>query len=94
MKENGVTDKEMTDAKSYLLRTLPMVIETPLDVDGLFTEIIRTKAPLTSFDNYFQDLLAVDKNKVNELCRQYLDTENYVIVVAGDVAENILDEFN
>jgi hypothetical protein len=42
MKQHGVTDKELLNAKSYLLRTLPIVIETPPDLDGLFTEIIRT----------------------------------------------------
>jgi predicted Zn-dependent peptidase len=38
-------------------------------------------------------LLKIDKATLNELCRKYLDTENFVIVVAGDVDENILDEF-
>ncbi len=93
MKQNGVTDKELLNAKSFLLRTLPMVIETPLDLDGLFTETIRTNSPLNSFDTYLERLLKIDKATVNALCRKYLNTENYVIVVAGDVEENLLDEF-
>ena len=93
MKDNGVSDQELHNAKSYLLRILPMYIETPLDLDGLFAEIIRTHSPLNSFDNYFDDLISIDKEKVNELCRKYIDVDNYVIVVAGDVDETILDEF-
>jgi len=32
-------------------------------------------------------------DQINRLARQYLNTENYVLTVAGDVPANVLDEF-
>ncbi len=93
IKYNGVTKQELQDAQAYYLSMLPMMIETPHDIGKMVYNLVRNKRSLDYFDTYFDQILSVKLADVNRVAKQYLSTDNYVLVVAGPVAENALDGY-
>ena len=93
VRENGITETELKKAQSFDLRILPMVVETPGDILNLVTDMVKYGQPLTYFDTYYDRIMRLNVSTINQLAKKYLNTENYVLTVAGDIPATILDEF-
>ena len=93
VREHGVTEEELRKTKSFDLRILPMVVETPSDILNLVTDLVKYNQPLNTFDTYYDRVMNLKRQRINALAKKYLSTKNYVLSVAGDVSANILDEF-
>lgn len=92
-REEGITARELKDAKVFFLQTLPMYNEAPGDLFQTFFDLIRDHKPLNDFDNYYNRILDVSLEEINQLAREVLIEEHYVITVAGAIPEDFLDEF-
>ena len=70
-----------------------MLVETPGDILNLVTDMVKYGQPLTYFDTYYDRIMGLTVPQIDQLAKQYINTQNYVLTVAGDVPANILDEF-
>ena len=93
VQEHGITETELRKTKSFDLRILPMLVETPGDILNLVTDMVKYGQPLTYFDTYYDRIMGLTVPQIDRLAKQYINTQNYVLTVAGDVPANILDEF-
>jgi len=88
-----VSDEELTKAKSRKIGLLPFFVRTADDVGGLVYEMLAEGRPLDSFDQRKERIMAVTKEDIRRVAQKYLDTENYIISVSGNLPEDALDEF-
>jgi len=93
VQQSGVTDEELEKAKARKIAMLTMNTRTLDDVGGLVFNMLSNKQPLDHFDKSRQRILAVTKEDIRRVARKYLDTNNYIIAVSGDIPDNALDEF-
>jgi predicted Zn-dependent peptidase len=56
-------------------------------------DLIQDKKPLDYFDQSKQRILAVSKADIQRVAKKYLDTQNYILAVSGDITSDALDEF-
>ncbi|RKY50488.1 MAG: hypothetical protein DRP91_01570 [Candidatus Neomarinimicrobiota bacterium] len=89
----GVTESELLDAKARKLSLLPFWIRTLDDVGVNVYEMLKYGRPLDYFDRKAERIRAVTLDDIKRVANKYLDTENYIIAVSGNLPEDALDEF-
>jgi len=85
-----VTDKELSDAKSYLTGSFPLRIDSNRKIAGFLTSVEFYGLGLDYVDNYRKFIEAVTKDDIQRVARKYLNTKNYVLVVVGDLEKAAL----
>ncbi len=93
VQENGVTAEELEKAKARKISLLSMHVRTPDDVGYVIFDQLKTGKPLDYFDRKKKRIMAATLEDVKAAANKYLDTENYIMAVSGDLDENALDEF-
>ncbi|MFO7916425.1 MAG: pitrilysin family protein [Candidatus Krumholzibacteriales bacterium] len=93
VQENGVTAEELEKAKARKISLLSMYVRTPDDIGSIIYDQLKTGKPLDHFDRKRERIMAVTLQDIKEAANRYLDTENYIIAVSGDLDEHALDEF-
>lgn len=93
VQEDGVTAEELENAKARKIGLLGMYVRTPDDAGYLVYDQLKTGKPIDHFDTRRERIMAVTLDDVRAAANRYLDTENYIIAVSGDLDEDALDEF-
>lgn len=93
VQQNGVTEEELEKAKARKIAMLTMNTRTPDDIGVIVFDMLQDKRPLDYFDKSKQRILSVSAADIQRVARKYLDTQNYIIAVSGNIPENALDEF-
>ncbi|RKY60865.1 MAG: hypothetical protein DRP96_04825 [Candidatus Neomarinimicrobiota bacterium] len=93
VQENGVTDDELNKAKARKISQLTLQTRTADDIGGVIFNQLRNNRPLDHFDKRRDAIMAVSKEDVQRMANKYLDVNNYIISVSGDLSENALDMF-
>ena len=93
IQKEGVTDEELMMAKTRKIGLLPLSTRTADDIGVVIFRSLKAKRSLEYFDKRRERLMAVTKEDVQRAANKYLDTENYIIAVSGDIQEDALDEF-
>ena len=93
IQEEGITDEELLEAKTRKIGLLPLYISTPDDIGGVVFNALRYGRSFDCFDGRKDRLMAVTTADVQRAANKYLDINNYIIGVSGDMAEDALDEF-
>lgn len=84
MRQEGVTDAELKDAKDYITGSFPRRTDTNSKIAGLLTQVEYFGLGLDYFDVYQREIEKVTKDDVLRVARKYLHPDNiYVIVVAN-----------
>ncbi|MFH1214546.1 MAG: pitrilysin family protein [Candidatus Neomarinimicrobiota bacterium] len=89
----GVTDEELEKAKARSIAMLSMNTRTPDEIGLIIFDLIQNKQPLDYFDQSKQRILAITKADIQRAANKYLNTDNYILAVSGDIAPDALDEF-
>ncbi|MDD5766021.1 MAG: pitrilysin family protein [Candidatus Marinimicrobia bacterium] len=89
----GVTDEELYKAKSRKIALLSYQTRTADDQGGVIFDAVRNDRSLDYFDKKRDRILSVTKEDVQRAAMKFLDTNNYVIGVSGNLDEEALDEF-
>jgi predicted Zn-dependent peptidase len=89
MKELGaigeaVTDEELARAKNYLALLYPSNFETISDEASQLAELVMYGLPDDSFNRYVANVMAVTKEDVLRVAREYIVPGKVAIVVVGD----------
>lgn len=93
VQKNGVTDEELNKAKARKISLLTLQTRTADDIASIIFNQLRDHKPLDHFDRQRDAIMAVSKEDVQRTANKYLDINNYIISVSGDLDENALDLF-
>jgi zinc protease len=92
MRDQGVTDQELADAKAYLTGSFPLRLDTNRKLAGLISTVEYYKIGLDYADRYPKLIEVVTKEEVLRVARAYLWPDRYVLVVVADQAKVALPE--
>jgi zinc protease len=84
LKENGVTEKELGDAKTYLTGSYPLSFDTSRKMVGQLVGIQREGLGLDYVKNRNALIQAVTADQVKRVAARLLDPDNVLWVVVGD----------
>ena len=93
VQKEGITDEELVKAKSQNISMLTLQTRTADDIAGVILKEIKDKKPLNHFDRRREAILAVSREDVQRLANKYLDVDNYIISVSGNLGDGSLDMF-
>jgi len=93
VQREGVTDEELEKAQARRIAMLTMNTRTPDEIGAVIFDLIQEKKPLDYFDHSKERILAVTKADIQRVANKYLDTQNYIIAVSGNMAPDALNEF-
>ena len=87
IRNDAVSDEEITNAKSYLSGVFPIRIETQ---DGLIDQLVNIKMldlPDDYLRTYRDQVNAVSTAEIQAVARKYVTPEDAAVVIVGDAAE-------
>ena len=93
IQKDGITDEELNKAKARKISLLTLQTRTTDDIAGIIFKELQDKKPLDYFDRRRDMIMSVTKKDVQRVANKYLDINNYIISVSGDLDENSLDMF-
>ncbi len=82
-----VTDKELSDAKSYLTGSFPLRIDSTKKIANFLIPVEFYELGLDYIDRYKMLIESVTKEDVLRVAKKYLDTTGYVLVMVGNMKE-------
>jgi predicted Zn-dependent peptidase len=82
-----VPDDELARAKNLEALSFPGTFETTSDMASQLAALIVYKLPDTFFDEYVPKIQAVTAADVQRVATQRLNSQTFVVVVAGDLAK-------
>lgn len=92
IREQGVTDQELTDAKAHLTGSFPLRLDTNAKLAGLISAVEYYKLGLDYADRYRTLIEGVSKQDVLRVARTYLKPEGYILVVVADQTKAAFSE--
>lgn len=81
-----IPDEEFQKAKSYLALGYPDNFESVAQIAGMLGDMIVYGLPESYFNTYVQNVLAVRKEDVERVAREYIVPGKMIVVVVGDKA--------
>lgn len=84
IRNEPVTDAELSDAKSFMTGSFPMRIETSSRIAGFLVAVEYYGLGASYIDDYPGYINSVTKQDVLRVAKTYLDTGNYTLVVVAD----------
>ncbi len=82
--ENGITEKELNDAKTYLTGSYPLRFTASGKISRMLMSIQLDNLGKDYFDKRNEYIEAVTLADVNRVARQWLDPEHLTIVIVGE----------
>ena len=87
IKEHGVSDEELDDAKAYLIGSLPLSMETDKEVAENMALLEFYDLGLDYFDKYQENVQSVSKQDVIGVAQKFLHPDKYVLVIVGNLKD-------
>ncbi len=87
IRTNPVKDNELSDAKSYIVGSFPLRLDTNSKMAGLLSLIEFYDLGLNYFTEYPKKINAVTKEDILKAAKKYLDPKNYLLVVVAKQKE-------
>ena len=87
MRDQEVSEKELTDAKSYLTGIFPIRLETQ---EGLVEQLLQIRMhglPPDYLETYRDRIMKVTREDVRRVANQYVTPDSAAVVLVGDAAE-------
>jgi zinc protease len=85
IRENPVSEAELQRAKSYLVGSFPMRLDTQSKLSRFLTQVEYFRLGLDYPDRYPSIINAITRDDIQRVARKYLDPKNYVLVIVGNV---------
>jgi zinc protease len=84
IREESVTDQELSDAKDYLIGSFPLRFDTNRRVASFLVQVEFYQLDLDYLERYSDLIRNVTREDVERVARQYLHPEKLITVVVGD----------
>lgn len=85
MREKGVAERELEEARGYFLGSYAMNFETPSKIAGELLRLERYGLPLETLAAYPGEIASVAKADLDAAARKYLKPRNVLVTVVGDI---------
>lgn len=92
IREEPVSDQELEEARSYLIGSFPLRIDTNSKIASVLTSIEYYGLGLDYFDRYPKLIGSVTRADITRVAKRYLDPERYAIVVVAKQSEAKIKE--
>jgi zinc protease len=83
LKENGVTEKELADAKSFLTGSFPLRLETNDSIADRLVAIEYYGLGYDFLDKYAERINGITKQEIDRVAKRYLFPDNAILVIVG-----------
>jgi zinc protease len=90
MREGGVTEEELQEAKDYLIGSFPLRLDTNRKVANFLSQVEFFSLGLDYPDLYPDIIRRVSREDVLRVARQYLQPEKLIVVVVANQAKAAL----
>ncbi len=87
IRDDAVTSEELDKAKSYIALRLPARFETTGGTAGQYINLLQYGLPLDYHEQIIPQINAVTIEDVQRVAREYINPENFVVVLVGDRAK-------
>ena len=87
IRDEDVSDKELTDAKTYLTGIFPIRLETQEGLVDQLTQIRMHGLPEDYLQTYRENIQRVTKEDVRRVARSHVTPDRAAVVVVGDKAQ-------
>jgi len=84
IREESVTDQELSDAKDYLIGSFPLRLDTNRRVANFLVQVEFYQLGLDYPERYSDLIRKVTREDVERVARQYLHPEKLITVVVGN----------
>lgn len=87
MREKRVSSKELSEAKSYLIGSFPLRINTQAKLARFLGQVEYFNLGLDYMEKYPSLVRAVTSDQILQVAKRYLHPESRILVVVGDLKE-------
>lgn len=87
MREAPVTDQELAEAKSFLMGSFPLRLDSTAKLAQVLAQVEFFGLGFEYFTQYPKWIERVTKEDVLRVAKQYLDPQRYALVVVGNVSK-------
>jgi zinc protease len=84
MRDSDVTEKELTDAKTYLIGALPLSLTSTDSISSLLLSLRLDDLPVDYLDRRTAEIQNVTLADVRKLSQRLLDPDRFTIVLVGN----------
>ena len=91
MKDEGITQKELNDAKAYLIGSLPLSLTSTDKISGLMLSLLRDGLPIDYLDIREEALRAMTLDDVSSIAKRLLSPSEFVTVLVGQPPTETLE---
>ncbi len=84
MIQHGVTEKELADAKAYLIGSLPLSLTSTHAIANVLVQMQEDNLPINYLDQRSADISRVTQNDLLQFAKLWLNPKHLTFVVAGD----------
>jgi zinc protease len=88
LKTQKVSEKELTDAKSYITGSMPLALKSTESLSDIALSLQEQEKPVDYLDHYAQHIMAVTPDDVLRVANRVLNENNMSIILVGQ-PENI-----
>lgn len=90
IRKEPVTDKELSDAKSYMTGSFPLRLDSNSKIAGFLVAVELFDLGINYVNDYKELINAVSKDDILRVARKYLHPDKYILVVVGDINKTSL----
>lgn len=87
IREKGISDKELEDAKAYLTGSFPRRLDTNRRIADFLAAVEFYGLGLDYIEKYPKYITSITREDILSAARKYLDPDKYVLVVVGRQSE-------
>jgi len=87
MRDDGPTETELDDAKSYLIGSFPLGLDSSEKIAALLVDLQLEQLPIDYLDHRAALFSAVTQDEARRVARQLFDPDRLSFVVVGDPAD-------
>lgn len=85
LRDNGVTEKELQDAKSYIIGSMPLSLTSTEKVANILLSLQLNERPIDYLDTYISKISSLTTQDIQNIARRLLIPDNLVTVMVGNI---------
>ena len=83
IKQDGVSEKELMDAKSYITGSLPLSLTSTSKIAGILASLQKNDRSIDYLDNYKKNIETVNANDIKRVASRILNEEKMTALFVG-----------
>jgi len=91
MRDAGITQQELDDAKSYLIGSLPLSLTSTDKISGLMLSLLRDDLPIDYLDKREKAIQNMALSDISSVAKRLLSPSEFVTVLTGQPPQDTLE---